>query len=140
MGRAPTLTNKLAAALLQSRGEDGALLIPYEHAKLMSDDQVISLFEFDHYPIRWVDGGPTAGFNLVPRLKAGHSFKTNVDNGTGRGDKTDIARDRKIAANHEAFRARLLAPDKGRDQPKPRSSFPQGRKLQSRSTFRRRKP
>jgi len=61
---------QLAAALL-ALGH-----IPYEHAKQMSAAQIISLYQFDHYPIRRADGGPDEPWNLVPRLIAEHRKKT----------------------------------------------------------------
>ena len=53
-------------------------VIRYEHAKLMTADQVLALFHFDHYPIRRVDGGADKHFNLVPRFIPEHREKTAV--------------------------------------------------------------
>lgn len=61
---------KLAAALLRLND------IPYEHAKMMTSEQIISLYQFDHYPVRKCDGGPDEAWNLVPRLIAAHRDKT----------------------------------------------------------------
>lgn len=72
----PSLKIKLAAALLQLRDERGELLIPHEHAKLMTADQIISLFAFDHYPIRYDDGGPAEPWNLQPLTILAHRRKT----------------------------------------------------------------
>lgn len=67
---------KFAAALLMLRDEKGELLIPHEHAKLMTADNIISLFQADHYPIRKDDGGPDEPWNLEHRLIAAHRKKT----------------------------------------------------------------
>lgn len=71
-----SLTVKLAAALLMLRDENGELLIPHEHAKLMSADQIISLYQFDHYPIRKDDDGPDEPWNLEPKGIMRHRKKT----------------------------------------------------------------
>ena len=45
-----SLKTRLAAAVC-------ALLdIPHEHAELMHEDQVLSLVQWDHYPVRYADG------------------------------------------------------------------------------------
>ena len=126
-----SLKVKLAAALLQLRDDAGALLIPYEHAKLMTADQVCSLFAFDHYPIRHADDGPSEPWNLVPRMIPAHREKT------AKVDAPAMARDRDIAGAHELFRRRLLAKDTGASRPQP-SRWPKGRKLRSRGFDRRR--
>lgn len=103
---------KLASALLQLRDAHGAPLIDWEHAKAMTTDQIVSLFQFDHYPIRHEAGGPTEAWNLVPRLIRAHRDKTKKDVG-------EIAKIRRISADEEAFRRRLLVP---RDQRAPKRS------------------
>ena len=71
---------KLAAALLMcvQPDESGKLVrvISHDEARLMTADQIISLFHFDHDPIREIDGGPAAAWNLTPRLIADHRRKT----------------------------------------------------------------
>lgn len=117
------LSTKLASALLAMRGEDGAFLVPYEDAKLMSADQIISLFQFDHYPIRKADGGPDAPWNLVPRFILAHREKT------AKKDAPEMAKDRSIAAAHANHVDRIQAKIGGRPiQEPPRSA----RKMQSR--------
>lgn len=74
--RQPTLKCRLAAALCALTDGSGQRLIPHEHAKLMSEDDVISLFHFDHYPIRHEAGGPLAHWNLDPRMIPDHRMKT----------------------------------------------------------------
>lgn len=72
MRRKLSLKAKLAATLLKLGH------IPYEHSKQMTADQIISLFHFDHWPIRHADGGPDEPWNLEPRLIADHREKTAV--------------------------------------------------------------
>jgi hypothetical protein len=63
---------KLASALI----EIGA--IPHEHAKLMTEDQVLSLFQFDHGILHAID--PIDEFwNLTPRFIAPHRIKSHRD-------------------------------------------------------------
>lgn len=70
------LKTLLASALLQLRDAGGMPLISYEHSKLMTADQICSLFNFDHYPIRKADGGPDEPWNLQPLLIKAHRIKT----------------------------------------------------------------
>lgn len=121
------LKTQLAAALCQIGG------IPHEHAKQMTEDQVISLFERNHTPIPKAApfNGPDAHFNLMFEFKRAHRHLTNKDNGTGRSDRQVIARTRKISAKHEDFRRRLLGPVKQPREQK-RSRWPKGRKIQQR--------
>jgi hypothetical protein len=92
-----SLEIKLAAALL-SRGE-----IPYEHSKLMTASQICSLYNFDHYPVRFADGGQTAPWNLTPRLIGEHKAKT------AKIDQPQLAKQRRIRVREIEHRAALLA-------------------------------
>jgi hypothetical protein len=122
--KAPNLTTKLASALLQIKGDDGQPLIEWEHAKQMSAEQIVSLFQFDHYPIRHEAGGPAEPWNLVPRFIPAHRDKTKKDVG-------EIAKIRRVSREHEEFVNRLLTP---RDQRKPRKSkWPKRKMSTSRS-------
>lgn len=117
---------KCAAALLAIRDEKGEPLIPWEDSKLMTSEQIISLFHFDHYPIRAEAGGPALPWNLVPRLIRAHRRKT------ARIDVPEIAHIRRVQAAEEEFRARLFAKDQGEPRPKsrwPKRAFPKNRKL-----------
>ena len=120
--RPPSLRIKCAAALLALKDDDGAPLIPHEHAKQMSADQIISVFQFDHYPIRAEAGGPTEPWNLDPRLIRAHREKT------AKGDIPEIAKIRSISKAEAEFRTRLLAKDRG--DPRPPSRWPK-RKIRS---------
>lgn len=76
-----SLSVKLAAALLQMKrptadGQGWERVIPHEEAKTLTAKQIISRFQFDHYPIREVDGGPTEPWNLDPLLTLEHRKKT----------------------------------------------------------------
>lgn len=73
--RDPNMTEKLACALLHWLHALGAP-IPREHAQLMTADQICSLFQFDHWPIRYADGGTTHPDNLQPSFIAAHREKT----------------------------------------------------------------
>lgn len=75
--RDPNMTEKLAAtliALCRALGQP----IPREHLQSMTADQICSLFQFDHYPVRYVDGGTTHPDNLEPMWISGHRLKTRT--------------------------------------------------------------
>lgn len=111
MRKTPNLSIKLAAALLQIRDKDGEPLIEWEHAKVMSTSQILSLFDWDHYPIRVEAGGPTEAWNLVPRFKPVHRIKT------AKIDIPEIAKIRRITKKEQEFRDRLLAKGFAEDFP-----------------------
>lgn len=104
----PNLTTKLAAALLAL--ED----IPYTDAKLMSAEQIISLYNFDHN-IRHADGGTIDFWNLTPRLIAPHRKKT------AKVDVPAIAKNKRIRKKAERFDERMYAKVTGVPYEKPRS-------------------
>ena len=98
------LREKLAAALAQMMVEvDGKLVraIPHDDAKLMTAEELCSLFEFDHAIYECI-GGPTKHWNLTPRFIAEHRQKTN------KIDKPAIAKSKRLVEDQEAFRQRLL--------------------------------
>lgn len=107
---------KCAAALLALKDDAGEPLIPWEHSKAMTSDQIISLFQFDHYPIRAEAGGAALPWNLVPRLIRSHRRKT------AKRDAPEIAHIRKVSRSQAEFAARLLAKDQG--LPRLRSRWP----------------
>ncbi len=90
------LNVRLAAALCLI-GE-----IPHEDAKRMHPDQVIGLFQFDHYPIGHGDGGPDAHWNLMPRLIIPHRKKSARDN-------TERAKGRRIIRANAEHATRMAA-------------------------------
>ena len=82
------LKTKLVAALCALvHEEDGRLvpIIPHEHAKAMSEDQILSLFAWDHYPIPHAEDGPDEHWNIVPSLIPGHRIKTATIDAIERG-------------------------------------------------------
>jgi hypothetical protein len=107
---------KCAVALLALKGDDGSPLIPWEHAKQMTAEQIISLWNFDHYPIREEAGGPSLPWNLVPRLIRAHRRKT------AKIDLPEIAKIRRVVKAEEEFRARMLT--KANGEPRKQSRWP----------------
>lgn len=98
-----SLKTKLAAALLEIdrlRAVNSARqrCIPYEHAKAMSDSQILSLHVWDHYPIRKADGGPDQAWNLTPRLISEHRAKT------AQVDVPEMAKSKRIRAKEARHR------------------------------------
>ena len=129
--KAISLRTKLAAALLQTLrvDETGALVpvIPHDQAKTMTEDQIISAFELDHYPKPVALGGDNHPSNLTFLPRADHRKKT------AKQDIPAIAKVKRLSRNEAEFRARLLAKDVGEDPPQKRGkrSIP-SRKFQSR--------
>jgi len=127
---------ELAAALRELAVLRGGALehaLTYEEAKLMTADQVISLFQRDH-GIHHTIGGPDEHWNLTWRFIGEHREKTN------KIDKPRIAKTRRGAKAEAQFRQRVLArsgqadADEGipsRDKIRT-SRWPKGRKMQSR--------
>lgn len=72
------LKAQLAAALLQIARPTpyGEVLIPHDHAKQMTADQIISLFQLHHYPIEHADGGPDEPWNLEFCFIGDHKLAT----------------------------------------------------------------
>lgn len=102
MRKTPTLAEKLAAALLELQRLRGDP-IDRDHAKLMTADQICSLFQYDHaagYACHGADNHPTM---LTPLLIAEHREKT------AKRDIPAIAKGKRIRRRHEEFRWRLLA-------------------------------
>jgi hypothetical protein len=93
----PTLRDKLAAALRE------LLQIPYEHAKLMSPEQIESLVEWHHIHYH-ADGHGVEHWNLDPLPRAGHKART------AKIDIPQIAKTKRISKAQEEFRTRLLTP------------------------------
>lgn len=97
------VNTKYASVLLQMRDCDCPRIIPHEHAKLMSDDQIISLFHCDHDPIPHAEGGPAEAWNLTHRLIAAHREKT------AKVDVPTIAKGKRLRRNEAEGSNRLLA-------------------------------
>ena len=120
-----SLKTKLAAAI-------GALFFTYDERKELSEDQILSLIQWDHDPIPHTPpyNGTDDHFNLVPLLIGEHREKT------AKFDVPRIAKGRRVSQAEQEFRNRLLTPREERTEKK--SNFPKGRKMQSRNTFKRR--
>ena len=97
---------KLAATLRTMLVEEDGKLVPfldYNTAKEMTEDQVISLFAFDHDPKPVAFGGTDEHHNLIPRPIREHRIKTA---------KVDVPRIRKsdrLSIKQAEFRRRMLA-------------------------------
>jgi hypothetical protein len=127
-----SLTTKLAAAICV------ILEIPHEHQQMMTDDQVLSLVQWDHYPIRRDDGlalGMSVAevdrfSNLFPKSIIGHREKT------AKVDAPQMAKSRHIReaqAGHRAVMAQKAGDSAAvKLAPQHRSRWPQGRTIQSR--------
>lgn len=118
---------KLVAALCQMRHEvDGKweLILNHDEAKALSEDQVLSLFHWEHGVIPHAEDGPDVHYNLEPMLIAPHRKKTREV------DVPGIAKRKRVTKAHEAFRALMLTP---RDERPPKQSRWGSRKFQKRS-------
>ena len=94
---------QLAAALLQLPGDDpDRPAVPYEAGKIMSPDQIIGLFELDHWPIPKAEDGPDEPWNLHWRLTAAHRAKT------AKVDIPTIAKTKRLAKKEVARLAQML--------------------------------
>lgn len=88
---------KLAAALRE------LLRIPYGHAVLLSEDQILSLVQWHH--IRYhADSQIDEHWNLEPLTIKVHREMTALV------DIPQIAKTKRISAAHEEFRRKLLTP------------------------------
>jgi hypothetical protein len=100
--RDPNKDEMLASALLRIAELEGNP-IPREHAQLMTAHQINSLWQFDHYPKRYVDGGTTHPDNLRPLSIMEHRIKTS---------KIDVPQIRKadrVVRRSQASANRMLA-------------------------------
>lgn len=125
-----SLKTKLAAALCQMRHEvDGKweLILTHAEAAALGEDQVLSLFAWDHDPIPHAEGGLDVHWNLEPKLIAQHRTKTRTI------DVPGIAKRKSVSKAHEAFKERILRPRDQREKPKsrmPSRPFPKARRNQ----------
>jgi hypothetical protein len=87
----------------------------YEDSKLMSADQINSLFHFDHHPIHHANGGPDEPWNLTPLMIRQHRTKT------AKRDLPAMAKDTRIEGKWRDFH-RAVA--KGRKPPKRKTWWP----------------
>lgn len=96
------LRTKLAATLCALTDARGERIISHDHARQLSEEQVLSLFQFDHYPIPHEGGGPDAHWNLDPRLIADHRIKSATI------DTPRAAKIKRIAKAIQAHSAAML--------------------------------
>lgn len=95
------LSTKLAAALLRIKNADGSYLIPEPHRSSGTAESILRCVQWDHGVLH-AHGGSDCPQNLWPMLTADHREKSRTDNGKAWKAK-------RLSAEHEAFRARMLA-------------------------------
>lgn len=112
--KSPSLRTKLAAALLfqpvrDRRGRpvldaDGCLTyaLTYAEARLLTADQMLSLFEYDHDTLHALDGSDEF-WNFTPRLRMEHRQKS-------RRDTAIAAKTKRVAAAHAAHVETMAKP------------------------------
>jgi hypothetical protein len=124
--RPPTLREKLASALLiiADLRSDG---IPFDVARDMTADQILSLFQW-HHENRRANGGSNHPTNLTPLWIKSHRERTAII------DKPAIDKGKRLASAHEkhaqTMRAKILGGPKPREVVKFR--WPKGREIPSR--------
>lgn len=122
-----SLKTRLAAALLQMKrmDENGQIVrvIPHQEAKTLTADQIISRFQFDHYPIPHAEGGPDEPWNIDPSPTPEHREKT------AKVDVPTIAKSKRVRAK-QAAHAAAMEPDA--EPPRRRSRWAKDRKIPSR--------
>jgi hypothetical protein len=115
------LKTKLAAAVRE------LLRIPMDHARLMTEDQMLSLVQWDHIILHTPPyNGTDDHWNIDPLSIMKHRAKTATV------DVPRIAKGRRLADAEQSHRARMLLPASVRKAEKPKSRWPQGRKIPSR--------
>lgn len=123
-----SLKTKLASALLTivRPNAEGKLepVIPHEEAKGLSADEVISRFDFHHYPIPHAHGGPDEHWNLEPMPRSLHREIT------AKIDIPRIAKTKRLSKSQEEFRRKVMEKPCGAKREKT-GNWPQGRKLRS---------
>jgi hypothetical protein len=92
----------------------------------MTEDQVLSLAQWDHWPIPKVAGGADAHWNLVPVPILAHREKT------ARSDLPREAKIRRLTREQEEFRRKVL--DRPCGQRRERSKRWPSRKMPRRKT------
>ena len=117
---------RLAATLCHMlRPDEKGNLVPiidHESAKNMTEDQILSVFNFDHYPVAKSLGGPDEHWNLTPRPIIEHRTKS------AKIDTPMAAKVVRVTRKQAEFRQKMLAkigqadpiPKKGRRLTKPK--------------------
>lgn len=118
------LKTRLAAALCQMLRPNAEgkweRVIDHASAKAMTEDQVLSLWNWDHDPIPKHRDGPDAHWNLTPRPILEHREKT------AKVDVPGAAKDKRITAKQAQFR-RLMLAKSGLADPEPKAEKPKRR-------------
>lgn len=113
MKRKPiSLKTKLCSALCQlvrydEHQAEFVRIIPHDLAKRLSEEEILAIFDWHHFPIPVAHGGPNAHWNLEPMERAPHKKRT------AEIDIPRIAKSKRITASQEDFRRKLLAKDRG---------------------------
>jgi len=119
---------KLVAALCQMRHEvDGKweLILTHAEAKALSEDQILSLWHWEHGVVPHAEGGEDSHYNIEPMLIAPHRKKT------AEVDVPGIAKRNRVAKAHAEHTRTMATP---RDERPPKQSrwasrpFPSRRK------------
>lgn len=102
------LKTKLCSALCQLVRFDEAIgeyvkIIPYELSKRLTEDEILSRFDFHHFPIPKAHGGPDAHWNLQPEEKDVHKEIT------AKIDVPRIAKGKRVAAAAASHAARMAS-------------------------------
>lgn len=87
---------KLVAALCQMRHEvDGKLelILTHDQAKALSEDQILSLFQWQHGVIPHAEEGPDTHWNLEPMLIVPHRKQTATVDVPGIAKRKRVAKD-----------------------------------------------
>lgn len=122
---------KLVAALCQMRHEvDGKfeLILTNAEAQALSEDQILSLFQWEHGVTPHAEDGPDVHWNLEPLLIAPHKKKT------AEVDVPGIAKRKRVATGHIEHTRTMNTP---RDERPPKQSrwgsrpFPRRKKHES---------
>lgn len=123
-----SLRTKLAAALCNMMHEEDGKLVPiftHEEARALSEDQILSLFAWDHDPIPHAEGGEDAHYNLRPSLIVPHRRKTATV------DVPGIAKRKRVAASYVEHTRAMVTPRDQRPEKKSKWAsrpFPKRRK------------
>lgn len=99
------LKTKLASALCQivrydEENAEFVKVIPHEEAKKLTEDEILSRFDFHHYPIPKAHDGPDVHWNLEPIPKAIHREIT------AKIDIPAIAKSKRIAKRNAGIKKR----------------------------------
>lgn len=92
-----SLKTKLAACV-------ALMFLTHDESVALSEDQVLSLVQWDHWPIPHAEGGTDEHHNLRPMLIGGHREVTR------KIDVPGIAKRKRVSRAQEEFRRLMLTP------------------------------